>query len=84
MAHDRDSGADDRPCAVHRGAAALELDRLAAGLLDQPLGALDRLLVATSYEPNGMSPTISGVFRPRRTALPSIAISSIETGSVPG
>ena len=30
-----------------------------------------------------MSPTISGVWRPRRTAFPSIAISSIETGSVP-
>ena len=29
-----------------------------------------------------MSPTISGVFRPRRTALPSISISSIATGSV--
>ena len=30
-----------------------------------------------SYEPKGRSPTISGVFSPRRTAEASISISSI-------
>ena len=35
-----------------------------------------------SYEPNGMSPTSSGVFRPRRTAWVSMIISSMPTGVV--
>ena len=34
------------------------------------------------YEPNGRSPITSGVCAPRRTALASITISSIETGTV--
>ena len=37
-----------------------------------------------SYEPNGMSPTISGVFRPRRTAWASMSSSSVVTGTVDG
>ena len=45
MAHHRDAGAGDRAGALHRGAAALELDSVAAGLLDESLGGLDRLLV---------------------------------------
>ena len=45
VAHHRDPGADDRPRAVDRGAAALELDRVAAGLLDEALGVGDGLLV---------------------------------------
>ena len=36
---------DDRPGALDRGAAALELDRVAAGLLDEALRVRDRLLV---------------------------------------
>ena len=46
VAHHRDAGADDRPRALYGGAAALELDGLAAGLLDQALGVLDGELVA--------------------------------------
>ncbi len=46
VAHHRDAGVDDRPGALDDDAAGLELDRLAAGLLDQPLGAADRFLVA--------------------------------------
>ena len=46
VAHHRDAGADDRPGALDRDAAGLQLDHLAAGLLDQPLGALDGQLVA--------------------------------------
>ena len=45
VAHHRDPGANDRAGAVHRGAAALQLDGLAARLLDEALGVLDRLLV---------------------------------------
>ena len=47
VAHHRDAGADDRARAADRGrAAALELDRVAAGLLDHPHRGGDRLLVA--------------------------------------
>ena len=46
MAHHRDAGADDRARALDGGlAAALELDRVAAGLLDHPHRGGDRLLV---------------------------------------
>ena len=45
VAHHRDAGADDRPRPLDGGAAALELDGVAAGLLDEALGVLDRLLV---------------------------------------
>jgi hypothetical protein len=46
VAHHRDAGAHDRPCALGRRlAAALQLDRLAAGLLDHPQCRADRLLV---------------------------------------
>ena len=45
VAHDRDPGVDDRPGALDAGAAALELDGVAAGLLDEALGGGDRLLV---------------------------------------
>ena len=37
-----------------------------------------------SYEPNGMSPTSSGVSRPRRVAAASISSSSSVTGTVLG
>ena len=46
MAHHRDAGADDRTGALYRNPPRLELDHLAAGLLDQALGVLDRQLVA--------------------------------------
>ena len=46
VAHHRDAGADDRPRPLDRGPPRLQLDHLAAGLLDQALGALDRELVA--------------------------------------
>ena len=38
----------------------------------------------TSYEPNGRSPTSSGVERPRRTAAASMSSSSSVTGTVEG
>ena len=37
-----------------------------------------------SYEPNGMSPIISGVLSPRRTAWASMSSSSSVTGTVEG
>ena len=45
MAHHRDAGADDGAGALGRGAAALELDRVAARLLDEAVRGLDRLRV---------------------------------------
>ena len=45
MAHHRDAGVDDRLRAIGRCAAALELDRVAAGFLDEALSVRDRLLV---------------------------------------
>ena len=38
----------------------------------------------TSYEPNGMSPTSSGVDSPRRAAEASMSSSSSVTGTVDG
>ncbi len=46
VTHDRHAGADDRSRTVGRGAAALELDRVAARLLDEAVRGLDRLRVA--------------------------------------
>src|SRR3954453_21873079 len=43
--HHGDAGVDDRPGPLHGDAAALELDRVAARLLDEALGGGDRLLV---------------------------------------
>ncbi len=46
MAHHGDAGADDRAGTAHRClSAALELDDVAAGLLDHPHRGRDRLLV---------------------------------------
>ncbi len=46
VAHHRDAGADDRSCASARGgSAALELDRVAAGILDEAQRRAHRLLV---------------------------------------
>ena len=47
MAHHRNPGIDDRARALDAGAAALELDGVTAGLLDEPLRGLDRLRVAS-------------------------------------
>jgi hypothetical protein len=45
VAHDRRAGLDDRAGPLGHLAAALELDRVAARLLDEPVGSGDRLLV---------------------------------------
>jgi hypothetical protein len=56
----------------------------------QPASFTNRCAVATacssdcSYDPNGKSPTSSGVVSPRRTAPASISISSTDTGTVDG
>jgi hypothetical protein len=47
VAHHWDAGLDDRPSPLSAGASALELDRVAACLLDEPLGGCDRLLVGS-------------------------------------
>ena len=43
VAHDRHAGAHDRPRALGHRASALELDRVAAGLLDEAMRGGDRL-----------------------------------------
>ena len=45
MAHHRHAGAHDRARPLGHRAAALELDGVAAGLLDEPVRGADRLLV---------------------------------------
>ena len=46
MAHHGDAGLDDGARAIDHPAAALELDGVRAGLLDEALRGRDRLLVA--------------------------------------
>jgi hypothetical protein len=45
MSHYGDARLDDGAGALHAGTAALELDGVAARLLDEPLGGRNRLLV---------------------------------------
>ena len=84
VAHHRDAGVDDRAGTLDAGAAALELDGVAACLLDEPLRGRDRLLVGGLV---GAERQVADQQRRRqaaRTAAASISISSVETGTVEG
>ena len=85
MAHHRDAGADDGRGALDGGAAALELDGVAAGLLDEPLGGRDGLLVGdlvgAERQVADQERRRSGRGGRRRR---SISISSTDTGTVLG
>ena len=62
--------------------AALELDRLGAGLAQEAAGVRRAPSSGVAYDRNGMSATISARFVPRTTAFVWWSISSIETRTV--
>ena len=83
VAHHRDARPDDRPRPIDRGAAALELDRVAARLLDEPLRVLDRVLVrALVGAERHVADQAAASRSPRRTAAAMVTISSMPTGVV--